>query len=229
MSPTQLRASRALWFSREAYRQRRWRMYLKSRPQGDQARAKWFGLWQEAVKTLRHRDQQIAKSTGNNAFTMDTDNVNVLVEREGMIPYVYNDSQGHATFGVGHLIHLGNYTAADAQKWGTRSRPKFTAAEAMTFFIKTDLPPYEKAVKDAWRGAKLAPTKSRVGACISLIFNIGIGGFRSSTVLKQIQAGNLHGAADAILLWDRPSEIQSRRRGEHQQFLADHGPYRARV
>jgi lysozyme len=39
-------------------------------------------------------------------------------------------------------------------------------------------------------------------ACVSLCFNIGVGGFTHSTVLRRINAGDLDGAAAAFIMWD---------------------------
>ena len=40
-------------------------------------------------------------------------------------------------------------------------------------------------------------------AMVSLCFNIGVGAFRSSTVLRQHRAGNYAAAGDAFLMWDK--------------------------
>jgi lysozyme len=53
----------------------------------------------------------------------------------------------------------------------------------------------------------------------SFIFNLGSTQFAGSTALKRLNAGDYEGCAEAMLWWCKPSEIMSRRRGEHQQFL----------
>jgi hypothetical protein len=42
-----------------------------------------------------------------------------------------------------------------------------------------------------------------------------------------MNSGDRHGAAEAILLWKKPPEIMSRRRGEYVQFKE--GKYHARA
>ena len=49
---------------------------------------------------------------------------------------------------------------------------------------------------------------------MSLAFNIGAGGFVGSSVVRQINAGNMQAAADDFLLWDHPPELLGRRKGE---------------
>jgi len=38
---------------------------------------------------------------------------------------------------------------------------------------------------------------------LSLEYNIGVGAFRGSTVARKANAGDLRGACDAILMWDK--------------------------
>ena len=43
------------------------------------------------------------------------------------------------------------------------------------------------------------------GAVLSLVFNIGIGAFKSSSVYRNLIAGHLQPAADSFLLWNKVS------------------------
>jgi lysozyme len=138
----------------------------------------------------------------------------LLKREEGVVPYAYNDPAGHATFGVGHLIHLGRVTAADVERWGSKAHPK---PELVTPTLKADIRKYEDAVREA-TGNKLRH-KHQFDACVSLAFNIGIGGFRSSSVARHIRDGRLNAAADAFLLWDNPSMLRPRRERERRLFL----------
>jgi hypothetical protein len=44
---------------------------------------------------------------------------------------------------------------------------------------------------------------NELGAMVSLAYNIGLGGFRKSTVLRQHNAGNFQAAARAFALWNK--------------------------
>ena len=46
-------------------------------------------------------------------------------------------------------------------------------------------------------------TPAQLGAMISLAYNIGIGAFRSSTLLRKFNAGDVIGAGDQFLRWNR--------------------------
>jgi GH24 family phage-related lysozyme (muramidase) len=138
-----------------------------------------------------------------------------LIQQEGVRRYAYNDSENHATFGVGHLIHLGPVTDADRRAYGTPLNPK-----SMVFVLRVlrrDLVKYNAAVREATRGTKLY--KREFDSCLSLCFNIGIGGFKSSTVAREIRAKRFKRAANAFLLWDNPPVLRARRERERKLFL----------
>jgi lysozyme len=74
---------------------------------------------------------------------------------------------------------------------------------------------------------KVSLKQHQFDALCSFLFNVGSRNFSRSTMLKRLNAGDYAGAAEALLWWDKPPEIQSRRRGEHAQFTE--GTYIARV
>ncbi len=214
MASFNIHASRALWRRRELYRYKKWQGYVKTKPQGDLLRSKWFNDYVEAKAVRVKRDYQISKL---NVTELDKAGENFIIGNEGNVNYVYNDSQGHATVGVGHLLHYGSYTQADAIKWGTRYNPKYTKAEFIVFFRK-DAEPYLAAVRKVFKGAKLKCTQNRFNAAASLCFNIGIGGLLSSSFAKSVKAGNADQAYKDILKWNLPPEIRGRRKREADLF-----------
>jgi lysozyme len=140
-----------------------------------------------------------------------------LVREEGVVRYAYNDPAGHATFGVGHLLHRGRVTEADKRRWGTRARPK--PMSLVYEVLADDLEKFEEAVRETV-GRRM--WQHRFDACVSLAFNIGTGGFRSSTVARELQAqrsGFSQRAADAFLLWANPRILRPRRERERRLFL----------
>lgn len=148
------------------------------------------------------------------ASRMSEKGLAMLMREEGFVPYAYNDPAGHATFGVGHLIHLGRVTAADQRKWGTRGNPK--SRDFVMDVLRNDIKKYESAVNAA---VKVGMSQKMFDACVSLCFNIGTGGFAGSTVVKRLNAGDRAGAANAFLLWDQPSMLRPRRQRERALFL----------
>jgi lysozyme len=57
-------------------------------------------------------------------------------------------------------------------------------------------------------------------ALYSLCFNIGETQFKKSTVVKKLNANDYQGAADAILLWNKPAVLEKRRKRERDLFLS---------
>lgn len=146
----------------------------------------------------------------------------LIADFEGVVLHAYNDPVGHCTCGVGHLIHMGNCTAADFQRFGTRQDPKMTRREA-TDLLRRDAASREEAVR---RLVKVPLSQNEFDALVSLVFNIGEGNFTSSTVLRALNAGDRRGAARAFMLWIKAGSplqvlpgLVRRRRAEMTMFL----------
>lgn len=136
---------------------------------------------------------------------LDAAGLAFLSDQEGVRTSPYNDSAGHATIGIGHLIHLGPVTAADVRRYRG-----FTRADAIKL-LKSDVASREKTVE---RLVHVPLNQNEFTALVSLLFNIGDGNFASSTALRKLNAGDRRGAFDAFLMWKRggPGLIARRRR-----------------
>ena len=86
---------------------------------------------------------------------------------------------------------------------GVRMGDTMTRAEAEARLL-VELRPYEKAVTEACTNP---PNQNEFDACILLAFNIGIAGFRKSTVLRCHNAGDHQAAARAFGLWNKSSGV----------------------
>lgn len=129
--------------------------------------------------------------------------------REGCRLTAYQDSVGVWTIGVGH--------SARAPSGITPYRGMtITEAEADAI-LADDLKVFERAVN---RAITIPITQNQFDALVSLAFNIGVNGFVGSTVVHKLNSGNVMGAADAFLMWERPIELKARRIAERKQFLA---------
>lgn len=131
-----------------------------------------------------------------------------IIQREGCRLKAYQDSVGVWTIGVGHT--------------GRASPP--VPAMGMTItnvqadqFLAADLKPFEDAVNAA---VKVPIGQTQFDALVSLAFNIGASGFVGSSVVRQLNAGNVQAAADDFLMWEIPPELKARREGERAQFLS---------
>jgi len=72
-------------------------------------------------------------------------------------------------------------------------------------------------------------TQEQFDALVSFVFNVGIGNFRKSTLLKKLNAGHYIGAANEFLKWDKATVngvkktlagLTKRRKMERDLFLS---------
>lgn len=124
--------------------------------------------------------------------------------------YIVRRTGGVATLGYGE-------TDADwlDANWGGVSEPKAMERKMMRVAEFAD------GVESA---LTRKPTAHQAEAMTSLAYNVGLGGFRSSTVLRRFNAGDIKGAADAFLMWTKPAGLRDRRLAEIEHFFTPDGP-----
>lgn len=86
----------------------------------------------------------------------------------------------------------------------------------------SELADCERAVSAA---VTVSLSQSQFDALVSFAYNVGIGAFRSSTLLRKLNAGDYQGAADQFLLWDKNDGkvmrgLTRRRQAERALFLS---------
>jgi lysozyme len=138
---------------------------------------------------------------------MSTRGREALKAREGVRLRAYRCSAGRLTIGIGH-------TSAAGPPYVTEGMT-ITAEEADEIFTR-DLVKYEKLVNDA---VKVPLAQNEFDALVSITYNVENFARQPSTTIKRLNAGDRAGAADAILFWNKPSEIIGRRKTEQKQFL----------
>jgi lysozyme len=137
--------------------------------------------------------------------------IDLIKAHEGFRSHAYPDpgSGGDPiTIGYGstHGVHLGMVV----------TEPE---ADAM---LRRELPIYEAVVN---HGVHVEMTQHEFDALVSFVYNVGARNFLGSTVLRKLNAGDKHGAADALLMWNRASHhvmagLTKRRHDERDLFLA---------
>jgi lysozyme len=128
--------------------------------------------------------------------------IELLVAREGKRNDAYQDSVGVWTIGVGHTgpeVHAGLH---------------WTDEQVDDALVK-DLERFEDAINTH---VKQSLEQYQFDALCSFSFNVGVGAFESSTLLKDINAGDMEAAAAQFDRWHIPPEITGRRNGEREQF-----------
>jgi lysozyme len=132
--------------------------------------------------------------------------VSFITKEEGFRNTAYRDAKGKPTIGVGHLIK------ADEKNLLTA----VLSDEQVMTLLRSDLKWCKEAVETSIR---VPLNQNQTDALHSLCFNIGETNFKNSTVVDRLNKNDYHGAADAILLWNKPSVLEKRRRRERALFL----------
>lgn len=130
-----------------------------------------------------------------------------LKSREGERLTAYQDSVGVWTISVGVTTASGLINVTPGLT--------ISATESASIF-RLAAGKYENYVSSA---LTRVPTQEQFDAFVSICYNIGPNGFKNSTFVKKFNAGDIQGCARAILLWNKPSAIITRRQAEHDQFL----------
>lgn len=106
---------------------------------------------------------------------------------EGEVLHEYRDAAGLATIGVGHRCEPGSYPGGitHEQAMGLLAVDVGVAEHAVNTQVRVDVGQY------------------CFDALVSFAFNCGAGALAESTTLRLLNAGDLQGAADALLLWDK--------------------------
>ena len=129
---------------------------------------------------------------------------------EGFRSMPYQDVVGKWTVGYGHLMIPGD---------GTVQGSPITMGQA-TELLRKDLHTAEEAVNAT--GVSL--TQNEFDALVSFIYNLGVGAFQRSTLLKLLKTGNKEAAAKEFPKWSMAGGkevpgILKRRLAEQECFL----------
>ena len=138
--------------------------------------------------------------------------LNLIKSFEGLRLEAYRDAVGVLTIGWGSTgPHVKTGMVITEEE-----------AEAL---LRKDLSRFEAGVEACIADAPT--TSDQFAAMVSLSFNIGLGRFATSTVLKRHKLGNRIGAANAFLLWNRAGGqvlrgLTRRREAERRLYLGEH-------
>jgi lysozyme len=111
-----------------------------------------------------------------------------LMEAEGCKLRTYLDSAGLPTIGVGHLIRTGEDFSRGIDTKGAID------------LLHKDLERFEAAVNNL---VTVALLQSQYDALVAFAFNVGVGSFKTSTLLKELNVGNYDAIPEQLLRWTK--------------------------
>eukprot|EP01130_Rhizamoeba_saxonica_P006179 TRINITY_DN2453_c0_g1_i1.p1 TRINITY_DN2453_c0_g1~~TRINITY_DN2453_c0_g1_i1.p1 ORF type:complete len:256 (-),score=60.45 TRINITY_DN2453_c0_g1_i1:37-804(-) len=129
-------------------------------------------------------------SNGLLGQSINTAGLNLIKSFEGWEPCWYKDAAGYPTIGYGHLI-----TSRDPYRKGdciTKSQ-----GEAL---LKNDVKSAESCVGS---NTKVSLSSNEFSALVSFTFNLGCGNYRSSTLLKKLNAGQKNEVCGELARWNK--------------------------
>ena len=132
-----------------------------------------------------------------------------LVAREGERLTAYKDSVGVWTIGIGITTASGLIKVTPGLK--------ITKAQSEALFAQA-VAKYVDPVRKALRSDRAWPQEF-FDACVSLAYSIGPVGFAQSSIVRRANAGDMAGAIEAFLMWNKPAVVIPRRQGERDQAV----------
>ena len=141
--------------------------------------------------------------------------VELIKSFESYRGYPYYDSVKVPTIGYGTTYY------PDGRRVRISDAP-VTEAQA-TELLMANLVSFERAIEDA---LQVEVTQSQFDALVSFAYNVGAGAAAGSTLMRRLNAGDVRGAADQFLRWNKAGGVvlrglTRRREAERALFLED--------
>lgn len=209
MTITQMKARRAVVRKREVHYYRVWKKKARAVKKCSAAEIrKYRNLYLHSRKNRRAWDKKIKNA--QNVKTVSAAGVNLVARFEGFVGHAYKPvaAERYWTIGYGHY-------GPDVRRGATISQKNAKA------LLKKDLNKFAKGVKSRLHRK---PTQNEFDAMVSFAYNVGLGAFGSSTLLRKFNAGDKMGAANEFGKWTRGASgplrgLVIRRAAERKLFL----------
>lgn len=160
-------------------------------PAGAFVRASWRNLHSRETTMARTSKTRLATGiagllTGAGALAVAT-----IGQFEGLRLVAYQDV-------------VGVWTACYGETKGIKPGMKFTREQCDVMFIER-LQEFETGMRRCLAAPDALPDKTYV-SFLSVTYNIGVGGWCGSSMVRRANEGNLTGACDALLMWNKAGD-----------------------
>jgi lysozyme len=142
--------------------------------------------------------------------SMDLVGINFLAKEEGLVLKPYLDSVGIPTIGIGCTYYENGQRVKITD-------PPISRERAMSLF-RNVLKIYETTV---WSVTRDDINQNQFNALVSICYNIGVTGFKNSTLLKLVNKNpSNQKIADAFRMWKKPIILLPRRNREVKLYFS---------
>lgn len=132
---------------------------------------------------------------------MSPHGLELLEQWEGFKLTVYKDSAGLPTIGVGHLLTKSELSSGKITINGVPVKyGNGLTEQQVTDLLGQDVGPASAAVNG---GVKVPLNQNQFDALVSFTFNVGVGAFNSSTLLKVLNQKQYDQVPTQLLRWTR--------------------------
>jgi lysozyme len=136
---------------------------------------------------------------------------------EGFSAKLYNDPVGHCTIGYGHLVHQGNCNGSEPDEF-KKGITKKRAAKLLREDAKSASAAIESQVN-------VPLEQHQFDALVSFVYNVGVGNFGSSTLLKKLNQKQYDAVPAQLDRWvfasgQRLAGLERRRKAEGSLFVS---------
>lgn len=140
---------------------------------------------------------------------LDEKGLKALHEREGLRLKPYLDTRGIPTIAMGNITYLDGRKVTMKDKPLSKEEAEYLGNATANNFAKE----VEKLVKSK-------VNQNQFNALVSLAYNIGITGFKNSTVLRKVNLNpNDPTIKSAFMMWTKNKELIGRRESEVKQYF----------
>jgi lysozyme len=133
------------------------------------------------------------QDSNGKAPRMSAAGLEFLARHEGFSGSLYNDPAGHCTIGFGHLVHHGACNGDEPKRF----KDGITREEALQL-MAADVESFADAVADA---VTVELAQHQFDAVVDFAYNVGKHAFRSSTLLKKLNAGDYAAVPSELAKW----------------------------
>ena len=125
----------------------------------------------------------------------------LLSQWEGFKLQVYKDAAGLPTIGVGHLLTATEKSSGSITIGGESiNYSGGMSKEQVLGLLAQDLGRFENAVNES---VTVSLIQNQFDALVSFSFNVGVGAFTGSTLLKKLNAGSYDEVPDELMKWTK--------------------------